>query len=204
MRGVLLDRDGVLLLMDEEALYRKALDLGAYGMGKERALAFLARAVRWINEEVRALSVRTVVEEEALFRALAEEAVRELRAPLAKVQGLRYYHFMRPAPGALDLLKALKAQGLKVGVLSNTLPSLRESLAHHGLAEYVDGFYASCTLGVAKPDPRAFLLALQDLGIPPREVFYLDDDPENVRVARALGLRAEIHVPGQPLLDAGQ
>lgn len=203
MRGALLDRDGVLLLLDEEVLYRKALELGAYGAGKERALALLARVVRRVNEAVRTLSVRTLEEEEALFQTLAEEVARELRAPLSKLRGLRYYHFMRPAPGALDLLQSLKARGLKVGVLSNTLPSLKESLVHHGLGEYVDRFYASCALGLAKPDPKAFLLALQDLALPPPEVLYLDDDPENVRVARTLGLRAEVYVPGQPVSLGG-
>ena len=99
-------------------------------------------------------------------------------------------------PSLLYLTPAwLKAQGLKVGVLSNTLPSLRESLAHHGLARYVDGFFASCALGVAKPDPRAFLLALEGLGLAPEETLYLDDDPENVEAARRLGLLAEVYTP---------
>ena len=36
MRGALLDRDGVLLLLDEEALYKKALELAAYGAGLDK------------------------------------------------------------------------------------------------------------------------------------------------------------------------
>ena len=164
MRGALLDRDGVLLLLDEKALYRKAVELAARGAGLERSLAALARAVRALNEAVRGLAVRTLEEEEALWRTLVLEVARELRVPPEELLPWRYYRFMRPAPGAERLLHRLKARNLKVGVLSNTLPSLRESLAHHGLARYVDGFFASCALGVAKPDPRAFLLALEGLG----------------------------------------
>ena len=195
MRGALLDRDGVLLLLDEKALYRKAVELAARGAGLERSLAALARAVRALNEAVRGLAVRTLEEEEALWRTLVLEVARELRVPPEELLPWRYYRFMRPAPGAERLLHRLKARNLKVGVLSNTLPSLRESLAHYGLARYVDGFFASCALGVAKPDPRAFLLALEGLGLAPEETLYLDDDPENVEAARRLGLRAEVYAP---------
>lgn len=65
MRGALLDRDGVLLLLDEEALYKKALELAAYGAGLGRSLAVLARGMRTLEEAVRSLAVRTL-EEEAL------------------------------------------------------------------------------------------------------------------------------------------
>ena len=129
MRGALLDRDGVLLVLDEKALYRKAVELAARGAGLERSLAALARAVRALNEAVRGLAVRTLEEEEALWRSLVLEVARELRVPPKELLPWRYYRFMRPAPGAERLLRRLKARGLKVGVLSNTLPSLRESLA---------------------------------------------------------------------------
>ena len=51
--------------------------------------------------------------------------------------------------------------------------------------------------GVAKPDPTAFQMALEALGLAPEETLYLDDDPENVEVARRLGLRAEVYSPYQ-------
>ena len=57
--------DGVLLLLDEEALYKKALELAACGAGLERSLAVLARGMRTLEEAVRSLAVRTL-EEEAL------------------------------------------------------------------------------------------------------------------------------------------
>lgn len=204
MRGALLDRDGVLILLNEEALYKKALELSIHGAGLEKTLAVLARAVREINEVVRTLQVRTLEEEATFWNTLVQKVAEELglsgpgKTSLSKeLHSWRYYHFMRKAPGAEALLRSLKEQGLKVGVLSNTLPSLRESLAYHGLDAYVDGFFASCTLGVAKPDPRAFQMALEVLGLAPEETLYLDDDPENVKVARRLGLRAEVYSPYQ-------
>jgi putative hydrolase of the HAD superfamily len=193
MRGALLDRDGVLLLLDEEALYKKALELSAHGAGLEKSLAVLSRVMGRLLRAVRHLEVRTLEEEEDLWQDLVREASRELRVPEAHLLPWRYYRFMKKTPQGEALLQGLKAQGLRVGVLSNTLPSLEASLAYHGLASYVDGFFASCALGVAKPDPRAFLMALEGLGLSPQETLYLDDDPENVDAARRLGLRAEVY-----------
>jgi putative hydrolase of the HAD superfamily len=149
--------------------------------------------MRTLEEAVRSLAVRTLEEEEALWRRLVAEAAEALNLPQERLLPWRYYRFMKRAPGAEALLRALKASGLKVGVLSNTLPSLQESLAHHGLAHYVEGFFASTSLGVAKPNPEAFLLALKAMGLKPEETLYLDDDPENVEAARRLGLRAEVY-----------
>jgi putative hydrolase of the HAD superfamily len=198
MRGALLDRDGVLLLLDEEALYKKALEPAAYGAGLERSLAVLARGMRTLEEAVRSLAVRTLEEEGALWRRLVAEAAEALNLPQERLLPWRYYRFMKRAPGAEALLQALKARGLKIGVLSNTLPSLQESLARHGLAHYVEGFFASTSLGVAKPHPEAFLLALKAMGLKPEETLYLDDDPENAEAARRLGLRAEVYAVRAP------
>ena len=57
MRGALLDRDGVLILLNEEALYKKALELSIHGAGLEKTLAVLAR---WPRRGAGALHPRAV------------------------------------------------------------------------------------------------------------------------------------------------
>lgn len=197
LRGALLDRDGVLLLPDEDAFYQAALRMAAYGAGLERSLNALARVQREALEAVRLLKARSLEEERAFWRTQARSLVKGLRLPLSPEEVLQawpYYRFLKIAPGALALLKTLRAQGLRLGVLSNTLPSLRESLAYFGLADYIDGFFSSSVLGVAKPHPQAFLKALEGMGLRPEETLYLDDDPENVEVALRLGMQAGIYV----------
>ncbi len=85
----------------------------------------------------------------------------------------------------------MRARGLRVGVLSNTFPSIDRTLRHTGLAELVDVALATCTLGVHKPDPRAFTLAAEALGLPPAAILFLDDLPENVDAAHRVGMAAE-------------
>jgi putative hydrolase of the HAD superfamily len=44
--------------------------------------------------------------------------------------------------------------------------------------------------GVRKPDLRIYAIAAERLGVPPAEIVFLDDLPENIDAARAFGMRA--------------
>ena len=46
-------------------------------------------------------------------------------------------------------------------------------------------------LGATKPDPTAFLAALEFLDARPQQTFFVDDNPVNVLSARRLGIRGE-------------
>jgi putative hydrolase of the HAD superfamily len=50
--------------------------------------------------------------------------------------------------------------------------------------------YLSHEIGLRKPDPRAFQYAIDDLGVSPERILFLDDRPEHVAAATALGLDA--------------
>ena len=54
------------------------------------------------------------------------------------------------------------------------------------LADWV----ASCDVGLRKPDPAFYQLALKRIGVRPQEVFYIDDRPEMVEAGQRLGLTA--------------
>lgn len=65
---------------------------------------------------------------------------------------------------------------------------MREHLRYDDL---LDGFFFSCELGAAKPDPAFFAGAVEALGVPAEEILFVDDLAANVAAARAAGLRAE-------------
>ncbi len=74
----------------------------------------------------------------------------------ALLASLRFRAYDDAAPA----LRALRALGLRIVVLSNWDVSLGERLAETGLAGLVDGALASAALGRAKPDRAAFAAAL--------------------------------------------
>jgi len=59
-----------------------------------------------------------------------------------------------------------------------------------GLAPIFEAFFSSCWLGVAKPSRRIYELALALAQAEPASTVFIDDRPENVEPARALGLHA--------------
>lgn len=76
----------------------------------------------------------------------------------------------------------------KIGLLSNAWDDLRRKLVRWGLTDLFDDVVNSAEVGLAKPDPRIYLLALERLGVAPAEAVFVDDRPENVEMACRLGM----------------
>ena len=90
-----------------------------------------------------------------------------------------------------DLVRALRAAGHRAYLLSNTdILHLTSIQARWELVRTLDATVASFELGVVKPDPRFFELALQQLGLSANECVFVDDRADNVASAQSVGLRA--------------
>jgi putative hydrolase of the HAD superfamily len=95
----------------------------------------------------------------------------------------------RPFPDVLPTLRSLRGWGKTLAVVSNWDPALPTLLAELGLAEFFAFILPSAEIGVEKPDGRIFSLALQRLGLEPREVVHIGDSYESDVVgARAVGI----------------
>ncbi len=64
----------------------------------------------------------------------------------------------------------------------------REEHARYRFADCYDPVLYSHEVGTAKPDPRCYLLACQALGVPPGQAVMVDDVPEFIDGARAIGM----------------
>jgi HAD superfamily hydrolase (TIGR01509 family) len=92
-------------------------------------------------------------------------------------------------PEAVAVLSGLRAAGFRLGVLANQPASARVDLDRAGIAALCDGVWLSGAVGLAKPDPAFFRLALDAWALTPGRVAYLGDRPDNdVAPAKALGL----------------
>jgi HAD superfamily hydrolase (TIGR01509 family) len=102
-------------------------------------------------------------------------------------------------PDALDTLHALRDQGLKVGVLSNTLwPRQRHEdlFARDGVLDLLDGAVYTSEIPYTKPHPEAFLAAMRAVGVsePARCLFVGDRLFDDVWGAQNVGMRTA-HIP---------
>ena len=114
-----------------------------------------------------------------------------------------YYDFWEPHtrtdPEVAPLFEALRADGIKVGVLSNTIwPRAfhEEIFARDGVHDLIDGDVYSSEIPWTKPSPRAFAAAMAAVGAsdPARCVYVGDRLFDDIWGARNAGLRA-IHIP---------
>ncbi len=96
---------------------------------------------------------------------------------------------LEPYPEALSALQRLRAAGFRLGVLANQPASARADLDRAGVTVLCDGVWLSGAVGLAKPDPAFFRLALAAWSLDPRRVAYVGDRPDNdIAPAKTLGL----------------
>ena len=83
-------------------------------------------------------------------------------------------------PGAVETLKALKARGYLLGVVTNGVSSLQNiKLDTAGIRDLFDVVVVSGDIGVYKPDRRIFDEAARRLGLENRQVLFVGDHPVN-------------------------
>ncbi|GIW00385.1 HAD family hydrolase [Roseiflexus sp.] len=122
------------------------------------------------------------------------------------------HHYARPLrdgvtamPGAAATLAALRARGVRIGLISNTIwpgDLHREDLIALGLWQYIEYAVFSGDFGIWKPHPQVFLHVLDHLGVNPADAVFVGDNPkEDVRGAQQAGMRAIwVRSPEFPLL----
>ena len=96
---------------------------------------------------------------------------------------------------AIGLLTRLRAAGLKIGVLSNTMwPRSRheEIFQRDGMLPLIDGAVYSSEIDWAKPHPAAFRAAMTAIGVDdPGGCVFVGDRPfDDIHGAKSAGLRA--------------
>lgn len=97
--------------------------------------------------------------------------------------------FVRPIPGATELLAQLEARGLPHAILTNGWSPLQEEKAR--LVGFKGPVLVSDVIGVRKPAPEAFRTLCDALGCAPSQTAYVGDDPRtDVGGALAYGMAA--------------
>ncbi len=78
-------------------------------------------------------------------------------------------------PETVEVLEYFYNKGYKMGVISDTSPSLEYTLQQLGIAKYFTSFTASSLVGAGKPSPIIFNAALKAQGVKTEESIYVDD-----------------------------
>ena len=105
-----------------------------------------------------------------------------------------------------ELLNYLTRLGssYKTALLSNAWLDTREALAEEYQiieGQTVDHILISSELGIAKPDPRIYHILAEKINSDFNQILFVDDFPENIEAAEALGIQTIHYQPGMDLID---
>ena len=91
---------------------------------------------------------------------------------------------------ARKTIEELKASGLKIGLVANQPKSAVDSLKRDGIFDLVDFLGISAVVGLEKPDPRIFELALAELGTTVAQTIHIGNRLDtDVIPAKSLGFK---------------
>lgn len=101
----------------------------------------------------------------------------------------------------LDFIRSLRPR-YKTGVISNAWPDLRAYIHEHKFDDAFDFITISAEIGVMKPQPKIYQLALEQANVRASEAVFVDDMPANIEAANALGMRGVLfHDPHETLAE---
>ena len=140
----------------------------------------------------------------------ARQAIMDLGAPEHRIDLFEALGSLRDTTVRADvceIAREARARGVKTAIVTNNIREFGDGWrAMLPVDELFDVVVDSAHVGVRKPDPRIFRLALDRLGAAPEAAVFLDDFHGNVAAAERLGMRGilveEDHRPAMQALRA--
>ena len=93
-------------------------------------------------------------------------------------------------PWILEMVQRLRSLGYVTGILSDQTDWLDRLDASQHFYRCFDRVYNSYRLGKGKRNPSVFGDVAADLGVPPSQILFIDDNDQNVERARSAGMHA--------------
>jgi putative hydrolase of the HAD superfamily len=153
--------------------------------------------ILWRSPDWRLAEVGIITDEEYWRRTGAKLGLHTSEAIRNFVQTL--FRDAKTDRRMADLVRRLRGR-YRTGLLSNASDVLPRLLRErYGLDGLFDVKVVSALVGLAKPDPAIYRLALERLGTVPEATVFVDDYEPNVAAAAELGIRA-IHFVGYEAL----
>lgn len=191
LKAVIFDMDGVLVDSNEahiEAFKRFGSEVGAT-MTRE----FFFSAVGMHNSQIMPKWLGNNLTQKQIddFGRRKEAIYREVAVGR-----------LTPIPGALDLLKGVRALGLKTAVgSSGPRENVQLALKTLQIEGEFDAIVTGSDITHGKPNPEVFLKAAAKLGIDPAECVVIEDAPSGVKAALAAGMKVVAITTSKPAAD---
>ncbi len=122
---------------------------------------------------------------DALDFALASAKMAD---PALRERLMNLYLTLSAYPEVKATLQTLKRAGMKCTILSNGTPEMLDAAVENaGIASLLDGIYSIEEVGIYKPDPSVYQLAVDRLDVSPSEISFQSSNGWDAYSAKAFG-----------------
>ncbi len=101
-----------------------------------------------------------------------------------------FSQYVKRLPNVVETLDALKARGLKLGLITNTFKALaRKLLEGAGIEKYFDVIVGGDDVKKGKPEPDGIIMACEMLAVEPQEALFVGDTKFDLQAGKRAGCR---------------
>jgi 2-haloacid dehalogenase len=151
----------------------------------------------WRDKQLQYTWLRAVQHRHADFWQVTGEALDYALATLEIADAalrerlMQLYLALAPFPEVPETLRHLKTGGVATAILSNGSPAmLAAAVANTGIGGSLDAVLSVEEVGVYKPHPKVYQLAVDRLATPPAAILFLSSNGWDAHAAAAFGMRA--------------
>src|SRR5579862_4460461 len=151
----------------------------------------------WRDKQLQYSWLRAVQDRHADFWQITGEALDfaldtlDLPADGLRDRLMRLYLELEAFPEVPDVLGRLNAAGIAAAILSNGSPTmLRSAVDNARIGGLLDAVMSVEEVGVYKPHPRVYQLAVDRFGVSPRAIVFVSSNAWDAHAAAAFGMRA--------------
>lgn len=177
-KAVIFDLDGTLLDTLEDLKDATNAALASQGMPQ----CTLDQVRRYVGNGVRKLMVRAVPDGEN--NPLFEQTFAAFKEYYAE----HCLDHTAPYPDVLNVMKELKARGIKMAIVSNKLDSAVKELNEKFFSEYTSAAIGEMEGVARKPAPDMVEKALREIGMTKSDAVYVGDSDVDIQTAANSGL----------------
>lgn len=156
---------------------------GVYAMIRARIYLDRNHSIKDENEEYELFcEFYRIMLKKAGYSPITEEVINALAYDI--VYNDNKFIFFDDVEPAINKLKGR----YKLGILSDTWPSLERVYRNIGLRDCFQSFVMSSVHGITKSDKRLFQIAINEIGTDAGEIIFVDDSEKNLAMARKVGM----------------
>ena len=116
--------------------------------------------------------------------------MKKLKRPASEMEAIRHEFFAGDIIDRtiLDFLRSLRGK-YKTGIISNAWGDLREYIVREKFDDAFDHMVISAEVGAVKPDAKIYQIALEQVGVKPKEMVFVDDFAVNIEGCEKVGIK---------------